>query len=145
MPHYLAADDVAQRVARVTERLAGGERSFTYVYWPELDRTGHEFGVDSAQWRAALVRADGLAERLVAGLVPGSTLVVTADHGMVDCPADQRIAVESQPILMNGIERIAGEPRARHLYVTPGAASRRAGGLAARGRRPRPHPPALAS
>ncbi len=56
------------------------------------------------------------------GLVPGSTLIVTADHGMVDCPAEQRIAVEASAILMNGIERIAGEPRARHLYVTPGAA-----------------------
>jgi hypothetical protein len=109
-------------VAWVTRRLAAGERSFTYVYWPELDRTGHEFGVDSAQWRAALARADELAERLVHGLVPGSTLVVTADHGMVDCPPGERIAIESSSILMNGIERIAGEPRARHLYVTAGAA-----------------------
>jgi hypothetical protein len=55
--------------------------------------------------------------------VPGSTLVVTADHGMVDCPAEQRISMEGSPILMSGVERIAGEPRARHLYVRHGASS----------------------
>ncbi len=47
---------------------------------------------------------------------------MTADHGMVDCPVDRRVAIEDSPVLMNGIERVAGEPRARHLYVAPGAA-----------------------
>ena len=119
---YVGADDVAQRVAAVTAVLGAGEPSFTYVYWPELDRVGHEFGVDSAEWRAALQRVDELVGRLVDALVPGATLVVTADHGMVDCPDDQRFAIEEHRDLMAGVERIAGEPRARHVYVHDGAA-----------------------
>jgi hypothetical protein len=93
------------------------------VYWPELDRIGHEFGVASQEWRAALVRVDRLVGRLVDALVPGSTLVVTADHGMIDCPAETRVALEDDARLMRGIRRIAGEPRARHLYVADGAAA----------------------
>ncbi len=120
---YAPADDIDARVVAAAELLKLGEPSYTYVYWPELDRVGHEFGVDSAAWRAALVRADTLVGRLLDALVPGSAMVVTADHGMVDCPADARIAVDDDARLMAGVEQIAGEPRARHLYVRDGATS----------------------
>jgi hypothetical protein len=120
---YAPADDVDQRIDAVAAVLASPAPSFTYVYWPELDRVGHEFGVASREWRLALQRADSLVARLVDVLVPGSTLVVTADHGMVDCPAGLRIDIEANPLLTAGVRRVAGEPRARHLYVTPGAAA----------------------
>jgi hypothetical protein len=120
---YVPADDIDERVAGLAGVLSTADRSFTYVYWPELDRIGHEFGVASAQWRAALRRADGLVARLLDVLVPGTTLVVTADHGMVDCPTERRIHIEANPLLTAGVRRVAGEPRARHLYVVPGAAS----------------------
>ena len=119
---YAAAEDIDDRILAVHDVLRQGRPSFTYVYWPELDRTGHEFGVDSDEWRAALTRADALVGRLAEQLVPGSTLVVTADHGMVDCPPETRIALEDDVRLMRGVSRIAGEPRARHLYVEDGAA-----------------------
>jgi hypothetical protein len=118
---YAPADDIDQRIDAVASVLESADRSFTYVYWPELDRVGHEFGVASREWRLALQRADALVARLVDALVPGSTLVVTADHGMVDCPAGMRIDIEANPLLTAGVRRVAGEPRARHLYVTAGA------------------------
>jgi len=121
-PVYRAADDVDDRIREVSAILARGGASFTYVYWPELDRVGHEFGVDSEQWRAALVRVDELVARLAEALPPGAALVVTADHGMVDCPADLRIQVDDDRRLMDGVRHLAGEPRARHVYVRPGAA-----------------------
>jgi hypothetical protein len=119
---YRGAEDLDQRVEAVAELIASGDRSFTYVYWAELDRIGHEFGVDSDQWRTALTRADDLVGRLVDALVPGASLVVTADHGMVDCPESSRIQVDADPRLVAGVRRLAGEPRARHLYVDAGAA-----------------------
>lgn len=119
---YAPAEDVDARVAAVAAILTTGEPSYTYVYWPELDRIGHESGVDSVAWRKALARADTLVGRLLDGLMPGSAMVVTADHGMVDCPAEERISLEDDPLLMAGVERIAGEPRARHVYVAEGAA-----------------------
>ncbi len=118
---YAAADDLEERVRAVRDVLGRGRPSFTYVYWPELDRIGHEFGVASQQWRDALVQVDELVGRLGEELVPGATLVVTADHGMLDCPEETRVALERDRRLMLGVARIAGEPRARHVYVEEGA------------------------
>jgi hypothetical protein len=120
---YAPADDIEERVQALSEVLGRAERSFTYVYWPELDRIGHEFGVDSSEWRLGLQRADTLVARLADALIPGTTMVVTADHGMVDCPADLRVDIEANPLLTAGVRRVAGEPRARHLYVHAGAAA----------------------
>jgi hypothetical protein len=120
---YAPADGIDDRVLAVRRLLGAAGRSFTYVYWPELDRVGHEFGVDSDNWRAALVRVDDLVGRLADELLPGAALVVTADHGMVDCPPAARIDVDVDPRLTAGVDRLAGEPRARHLYVQEGAAA----------------------
>lgn len=124
---YVPADTVDERVAAVAALRAAEDSApgsaLTYVYWPELDRVGHEAGVGSAQWRAALRRVDELVARLDAAAGPGAAVVVTADHGMVDCPPEVRIDVEADARLMRGVRRIAGEPRARHVYTEPGAAA----------------------
>lgn len=120
---YRGVEDLDQRCAAVGEILAGAGPTYTYVYWPELDRVGHESGVDSAQWRAALGRVDDLVARLIDHLVPGALLVVTADHGMVDIAADRRFPLDDDPRLRRGVRRWAGEPRARHVYTDEGAAS----------------------
>jgi len=119
---YRGVEGIEDRVAEVSAIIGASPRSFTYVYWSELDRTGHEFGVDSVQWRTALSRADGLVGGLIDSLRPGATLIVTADHGMVDCPPADKIQIEENPHLMAGVIRVAGEPRARHVYTRDGAA-----------------------
>lgn len=124
---YAAAEGLDDRLAAVaaveSSVAAGGARALTYVYWPELDRVGHESGVGSPAWLAALGRVDVLIAGLLDAIGPGTALVVTADHGMVDCPADVRIDIDADARLAIGVRRVAGEPRARHLYTQPGAAS----------------------
>lgn len=120
---YRGVEDAPERLALLRELHAQPGPGYTYVYWPELDRIGHEFGVASPDWRAALRRADDLVGGLLRGLVPGDLLVVTADHGMVDCPTDRRILLEDQPGLQAGVRRWAGEPRVRHVYVEGGASA----------------------
>jgi hypothetical protein len=46
---------------------------------------------------------------------------VTADHGMVNVGPDDRIDIEAIPELADGVAVVGGEPRARHVYATPGA------------------------
>lgn len=116
---YVPAEDIPERIVALQAAQGAGESSFTYVYWPELDRTGHEFGVDSEQWRRALSRVDALVEGLAQAQATGSALVVTADHGMLDCRSP--IDIEADARLMAGVRRIAGEPRARHVYAHEGA------------------------
>jgi Type I phosphodiesterase / nucleotide pyrophosphatase len=118
---YVGCEDASGRVDRLESLLASPEPSFTYVYWPELDRVGHESGVASDAWRAALTRVDRLVDRLCSVLVPGSILIVTSDHGMVDCPPDRRVVLEAHAELARGVRRWAGEPRVRHVYTESGA------------------------
>lgn len=117
---YESAEDVMQRVAGVLSATAQGRPSFSYVYWAELDRVGHEFGVGSSRWRQALIRVDALVEGLMNALPRDSALVVTADHGMVNCQT--RREVDADPQFTDGVRLLAGEPRARHVYVDDGQA-----------------------
>lgn len=120
---YRGAQDAAQRLSEVAQVVGSADRTFTYVYWSELDRKGHEFGVNSPQWRTSLARADALVDDLVSVLPGGAVLVVTADHGMVDCTPADRVQIEENAFLTRSVARVAGEPRARHVYTWPGAAT----------------------
>ena len=105
-----------------SERLAvacgGSEASLTYVYWGALDRIGHEFGAGSREWLRALREVDALVANLADRLPADGVMLVTADHGMVNCPPDARIDISDDPELMAGVVNIAGEPRVRHIYCS---------------------------
>jgi hypothetical protein len=90
-------------------------------YHPELDGAGHDHGLTSPQWRAAALDVDRLLERLVTGLPADAALLVTADHGQLDVPADGRFDMAAEPRLSAGVHLVAGEARVRYLHVTPGA------------------------
>lgn len=107
---YVSAEDAASTV----DAVQGGSWSCTYVYWSALDRAGHQHGVGSPPWLAALGEADALARRLHES-VRDAVLVVTADHGMVN--ARERISLDGHPLLSANIRHIAGEPRLRHVYL----------------------------
>ncbi len=123
---YLGADSAQQRIDAVASVLArsrsGERRTLTYVYWPDLDKAGHVHGVDSVAYRVELARVDGLVTGLATCVSGDVALLVTADHGLVDVPDERRIDLERNPRLRDGVRRILGEPRARHVYSQPGRA-----------------------
>jgi hypothetical protein len=120
--NYRPADSLGALVAQAASALAESERSLVTVYHAELDGTGHGFGAQSEAWFYQLAHVDKLAEQLAAALPANTTMHVTADHGMVDAPADERIDVDTTPALREGVALLGGEPRARHVYAKPGAA-----------------------
>jgi hypothetical protein len=113
----LALGDLA---ARVRESVAGG--GFCYAYHSELDLLGHLYGPGSAPWRMQLRQVDQLVESVVDGLPSGGLLAVVADHGMVSVEPDDIVDIDEIDALSDGVEDIGGEPRARHIYIAPGAA-----------------------
>ena len=119
----LAADTLGALVAeaRVATRRPG--RVLATVYHADLDSTGHGLGCTSDAWRYHLGHVDKLAEQLAGALPPGTVLYVTADHGMTDVPAQDRIDADAEPALREGVALLGGEPRARHVYAEPGAAA----------------------
>ena len=52
-----------------------------FVHLPDTDLSGHKNGWMSAQYMAALSRADAALARLIAAAPPSTTFIVTADHG----------------------------------------------------------------
>ncbi len=119
---FVAADSAAERLGTAVEALNRRQPTLAYVYHGALDHTGHQNGCRSPEWRSELALVDRFAEQLAASLPAGSTLVVTADHGMLDVPLDRRVDVAAEPELLTGVRHLAGEPRARYLHVDPGAA-----------------------
>ncbi|MFD1658657.1 alkaline phosphatase family protein [Streptomyces caeni] len=111
------------RMDLAAEQLAAGDRSLVYTYYSELDGAGHRFGVDSDAWRGQLMYVDRLAQRLAEQLPPRTALYVTADHGMIDVPFDERhrIDFDQDWELRAGVALLGGEGRARHVYALPGA------------------------
>ncbi|WP_432488117.1 alkaline phosphatase family protein [Kineococcus sp. SYSU DK018] len=110
------------RVDAAAAAVRAAPRGLTYVYWGRLDRTGHGDGVGSWQWGEELGRVDAAVAELSRRLPRGTLLLVTADHGMVDVAAPQRLDLAHEPDLRAGVRHVGGEPRAVQLYTEPGAA-----------------------
>jgi hypothetical protein len=119
---YLGADTLGALVARACLALAAPGPAFASVYYGDLDATGHALGCGSDAWLYQLAHVDKLAEQLASALPHGTVLHVTADHGMVDVAAADRVDVDALPELRAGLVLLGGEGRARHLYCEPGAA-----------------------
>ena len=93
----------------------------TYMYDGDLDWTGHRYGVASPQWELQLSMIDAAAEQLRETLPADVRIVVVADHGMVDSPADRRSTSTTIPELLDGVALLGGEARFRHVYCRAGA------------------------
>jgi hypothetical protein len=117
---YAAAETPDERVARALAELRG-PRTHVTVYYGDLDAVGHMVGAGTDEWLAQLAIVDSMAERLAAGLPPGSALYVTADHGMVN--VTEKLDAETTPELTHGVALLGGEARARHVYAREGAAA----------------------
>jgi hypothetical protein len=117
---YVGVRALGDLAACVRSALADG--GFCYGYHSEIDLLGHVYGPGSTAWRMQLRQVDRLVESIVEGLPPGGLLAVVADHGMVAVDASDVVDIDDCEPLMDGVEAIGGEPRARHIYVADGAA-----------------------
>jgi hypothetical protein len=116
---YRPAESLAERVDQVIDVLR--RPGLAYLYWGDVDKTGHHLGWTSPDWGHAVAEVDSELGRLARSLKPGTLLVVTADHGMVDVDPAVRWDVADSPALRDQVDLVAGEPRALQLHVAPGA------------------------
>ena len=90
--------------------------SFVYLYVNDLDSAGHSDGVGSDKWVAALGMIDQLVSQLMKEVPKGTRMWITSDHGMVN--VEEKIIIGRDNPLLDGVSVVAGEPRARHIYLT---------------------------
>jgi predicted AlkP superfamily pyrophosphatase or phosphodiesterase len=116
---YVGVHALGDLAACVRSALADG--GFCYGYHSELDLLGHVYGPGSMAWRMQLRQVDRLVESILEGLPPGGLLAVVADHGMVTVGPSDTVDIDACESLLDGVDAIGGEPRARHVYVADGA------------------------
>ena len=116
---YRAASAIAVEIGR---QLRAGER-FVYAYYGGVDKTAHERGFGDF-YDAELRAADRIVGDILDALVPGSTLLVTADHGQVEV-GDRVIAPD--PDLLDMVALQSGEGRFRWWHASPRRGRRAAG------------------
>ena len=119
---FVAAGQLDRRVDEAVAALRSAPRSLVYLYWGDLDKVGHVRGWGSWQWGYELERVDQAMSELARRVPDDVLLLVTADHGMVDVPAHERIDIAADPELAAGVRLTGGEPRAPMLYCEAGAA-----------------------
>lgn len=122
---FLGASSMAERVYTTLAALLGSGRgpSLVYLYFGEVDKAGHIHGPDSWQWGEQVEAVDAALADLARRLPAGTSLTVTADHGMVTAPEAQRRDLAYEPELAHGIRHLGGEPRGPQAHCQPGAAS----------------------
>ncbi|HEV7420771.1 MAG TPA: nucleotide pyrophosphatase/phosphodiesterase family protein [Mycobacterium sp.] len=116
---YVGVHAIGDLAACVRAAVADG--GFCYGYHADLDMLGHLYGPGSDAWRMQLRQIDRLVASVVEGLPPGGLLAVVADHGMVAVAPSDAVDVDDHPPLLEGVQAIGGEARARHVYAEDGA------------------------
>jgi type I phosphodiesterase/nucleotide pyrophosphatase len=120
---YCGVTTGGDAVAVAADASDRGHRSLVYAYLAELDFVGHVRGPGSDAWVAQLSLVDRHVELLASRLPAGTTLLVTADHGMAAMVQEETVdADEEGSPLRDGVLALAGEPRMRHVHAQPGAA-----------------------
>jgi predicted AlkP superfamily pyrophosphatase or phosphodiesterase len=112
--HYKGANVVADLISE-TKTALQATPSFVYLYVNDLDSAGHSDGVGSDKWNAALSMIDQMVSQLMKEVPKGTRMWITSDHGMVN--VEEKIIIGRDNDLLHGVSVIAGEPRARHIYL----------------------------
>ena len=120
---YDGLDDFLRHLRELIEQPG---RGFVYGYWPELDHLCHEHGVHSSEVAAHFTRLEQAFEALFAAVVGSrATVLLMADHGLIDTAPQRVIALEEHPLLRDCLSHpLCGEPRLAYCYVRPGAEAR---------------------
>ena len=90
---------------------------FVYAYYDGVDKVAHEYGLD-ARYDAEVGFVDRLVGDVIAAVPTGTQVLVTADHGQVDCGNDLRPVASD---VLDLTEAMSGEARFRWLHAMPGA------------------------
>lgn len=119
---FVGSRDLRSSVDSAIAMLEKDQPSLVYLYWGNIDKVGHECGWESAQWSDEVMYFDRAMKDLGKRLPTDASVIITADHGMVDIPHHARVDIAEVPELRKGVRYVGGEPRAPMLYCERGQA-----------------------
>lgn len=113
---FMGAEKLEERFTLA--RRAAEIPSLIYLYWSEIDHAGHGRGAGSEEWLAELEAFDAALRTFLANRPRDTSVVLVADHGMVN--VEERLDIADNPHLSRDVEIIAGEGRCVHVHARPG-------------------------
>lgn len=102
------------------EKLANLDSSgLVIAYWAGLDSYAHEHGIDSPEVEALFRELDLGCQKTLSLLAErGHRIIISSDHGLIDCPEDKAIHLDEHPRLASMLTLpLCGEPRCAYCYV----------------------------
>ncbi|MFH1071869.1 MAG: alkaline phosphatase family protein [Nanoarchaeota archaeon] len=114
---YTSMDDFFKQLRIMLRN--GKKRKFIYAYWPGFDSVCHHHGSKSAHAAEHFQRLGRRLERLITSL-HDTTIIITADHGLIDTEENRVIRLKDHPRLAETLTLpLCGEPRLAYCYVHP--------------------------
>ncbi|MFH1657513.1 MAG: alkaline phosphatase family protein [bacterium] len=100
------------------------ERKYIFAYWPEFDSLSHEYGINSEEVKKHFWEIDKKISLFIDDIKgTKSTLIITADHGLIDTTKERTIELEDHPKLKECLTLpFCGEARLVYCYVHPSKA-----------------------
>lgn len=100
---------------------SGKSRKYIHAYWTEFDGLCHRRGVGNKETLDHFRELDGKLKMFISSLKGTQTsLIITADHGLIDTPRSKMIFANDHPELYETLALpLCGEPRAAYCYVRP--------------------------
>ena len=114
--NFIAADTISDRIDRAIEVATAKEDSISYVYFPELDKFGHQNGWTSSGWANILEEIDSALSKLSRKLGQAGMLI-TADHGMVETTKERQLILDDYFSNLS-LEFYGGDTRTSYLYFS---------------------------
>ena len=117
---FVGSSRLSEHLDAVRTFFDHNDTGLCYLYWPALDRVGHQAGAGSAGWVEELEKLDTWLSALVEVLRPDEAGLVTADHGMVNVTERDQVVLQANHPLRADVAFFGGEPRCVHLYAGEG-------------------------
>lgn len=115
---YVGANSIEDMTVAIKQALVD-KPAFVYTYLNNLDSAGHSDGVGSDRWLTAFSHVNEFILKVIQVVPVGTRIWITSDHGMVN--STQQVILGQDNNLLENVTLIGGEPRARHIYLTPGS------------------------
>lgn len=114
-------DDNVKDMFTKTRRLIKGSnlKKYIYSYWPGFDARGHDFGVKHKEVKKHFKDLDEEFSKFLDSIEGSNTTVIlTADHGQINCGKKKTVIVDKHPELAECLRLpLGGEPRVAYCYV----------------------------
>jgi hypothetical protein len=104
----------ADELATATAQLAGEPGRFVFAYFPLVDVAGHVYGLGSEEFSDAMIMAVRVWEQISVALSPGTVLLGTSDHGLVEFGEADKLIIRDPRF---DDLRLAGDTRGIHIWA----------------------------